>query len=192
MEIGSIPNSIPHAVAAPFPPLNFAKRGNICPITAKRPQLIFKNASTSQFGGESGPANISQAKALIQKEATKPFIKSIVKTVTPEGQPKTRKVFVVPALPLPCSRTSTPLKSFPTQIADGIDPNTKLIPKTVSVASMYFYFTPRYYLKYKKKIKRVFLRDKMNELKARFPHDRYLIFHRSLCILRIDQGVPNP
>ncbi len=122
MEIGSTPKSIPQAVAAPFPPLNFAKIGNMCPVTAINPHIIFRKASTSQFGGDNGPENKSNAMALNQKEGTKPFIKSMIKTAIPNGTPRTRKVFVVPALPLPCSRISTPLNILPTQIADGMEP----------------------------------------------------------------------
>ncbi len=122
MDTGSIPNNIPHAVAAPFPPLKPAKMGNIWPMTAETPQAILKKDSTSQFGGAKGPLNQTKATLLNQNELAKPFIKSNTKTVIPKGTPSTRKVLVVPALPLPCSRTSTPLNPFPTQIAEGIEP----------------------------------------------------------------------
>ena len=82
-----------------------------------------RKASTSQLGGARGPLNQRKAKPLIQNELTKPFMKSNTNTLTPKGTPNTRNVLVVPAFPLPCSRTSIPLKPLPTQIAEGIEPN---------------------------------------------------------------------
>ena len=55
--------------------------------------------------------------------ANQPLMASINKTTVPARLPKTLKVLVAPALPLPCLRTSTPKYASPYQIAVGIEPN---------------------------------------------------------------------
>src|SRR6056297_459416 len=124
MEIGSIPYSIPHAVAAPLPPLKLAKIGNMWPATAKSPQVIFKKASASQPGGAIGPLPISKASKATQYEAANPFIKSSTNTLTPDFHPKFRKALVVPRFPLPKFRISILWNICPTHNDDGIDPKT--------------------------------------------------------------------
>ena len=51
-----------------------------------------------------------------------PLKTSIIKTIVPAALPKTRNVFVAPALPLPCCLISILKKLFPTINAEGKAP----------------------------------------------------------------------
>ena len=108
--------TIPNNVAIPFPPLNPANKGNICPRTAQKPKASFRFV----YGAMSWIAYFDWIKTRLT--AIAPLRTSNIKTGIPAFLPRTRNVFVAPAFPEPCSRTSMPWKIFPTQTAEGTEP----------------------------------------------------------------------
>lgn len=111
---GCTPIITPNEVATPLPPLNPAKTGRTCPITANNAQTNF---TLIKWSISATLANTGIETARI------PLKISISKTTIPGFFPRTRKVFVAPAFLLPCSLTSIPYLALPNQTAVGIEPN---------------------------------------------------------------------
>ena len=99
----------PALVATALPPLNPAKIGKVCPITAKRPKIRGEIPCTWKIRGS--------------RVAMVPLKKSITKVAIPAFLPKIRKVLVVPVLPEPCSRKFILKKASPIQSPEGMEPN---------------------------------------------------------------------
>ncbi|SVA92098.1 uncharacterized protein METZ01_LOCUS144952 [marine metagenome] len=115
--MGNIAISIPAKVPTPFPPLNPAKIVYVWPRTAQNPHNICKSPKSG--------SGVDSKNILAKKDAgSHPLSTSKVMTITAGFQPKTRKTLVPPALPLPCSRMSIPLVSFPMIILVGNEPMT--------------------------------------------------------------------
>ncbi len=99
--IKQIPSVIPSNVATPFPPLNSANIGKICPKTAKTPTIIGYKKTSFTFG------NILILWCA-KKGKINPLKTSNKNTGIAALGPKTLKVLVVPAFPLPNWRISIP------------------------------------------------------------------------------------
>lgn len=106
---------IPNKVATPLPPLKPAKMGKICPSKAAMAKVNSKLINCC-VPGRYLPDNQTNL------TAKSPFNMSVINTGHPAFFPKTRKVLVAPAFPLPYSLTSTPYINCPIHTADGIDP----------------------------------------------------------------------
>ena len=99
----------PALVATALPPLNPAKIGKVCPITAKRPKMRGEIPCTWKIRGS--------------RVAMVPLKKSITKVAVPAFLPKIRKVLVVPVLPEPCSLRLMLKNICPIHKPEGIEPN---------------------------------------------------------------------
>ena len=114
--VGNNAINIPPSVPTPLPPLNFPKIVYICPNTAATPQQI----CSSQ---RSGMICLSKIKGAKTAGGNQPFNTSTITTIKAGLNPRIRKTFVPPALPLPCSRISIPFIILPAIILVGVDPS---------------------------------------------------------------------
>ncbi|OPZ77753.1 MAG: hypothetical protein BWY79_01045 [Actinobacteria bacterium ADurb.Bin444] len=105
---GMRPMMTPAVVAIPFPPLPRRKTDQLWPTMAARPTpTLARGPKASQRHTRMG---------------SNPFSMSLTSTTIPSFTPSTRKAFVVPGLPLPCSRTSICLTSLPRKTLGETEP----------------------------------------------------------------------
>ncbi len=96
-------------VATAFPPLNFKNTGKAWPaMTASAARLV-----------HDGELSVSLAAS---QTARKPLAISSASVATPAARPLVRSTLVAPVLPLPESRTSSPLVNFTSRYPKGIAP----------------------------------------------------------------------
>ena len=112
VDAGDKANTTPNSVATPLPPLNFAKTGNMCPVTANSPKIILVSSGYC----------VSIPNNEYNFTAKNPFKESIIKTIMAALNPNNLNVFVAPAFPLPCSLMSIPLYNLPAITAVGMEP----------------------------------------------------------------------